>query len=189
MNFPEQNLAEQWHVPLLSSGKIRLKTALKQMRPYKLNPQDVPLIIRIVENPKYDIGLFPGAVSLLTHDCIHVLLGRGVLPKDEAFVIGYTMGSTKRMTAFKEKVFLFVSRYLYPEGYSFTEEEKEVFKYGLIAGSKCYKDLSKINFKWFLNWSLRDIRGKMGIDVDFLKLCYKLEQKKFFNCEETNRLL
>jgi len=174
---------------LFSSNKKKLKDVLKEMKPFKLKQQDVPFIIRFIKNPKYDIGFFPGAVSLLNRDCIHVLLGRGVLDKDEAFVIGYIMGSTKKMTTFKEKLFLFISRYLYPKGYRFGKGEAKIFEYGLIAGKKSCKDLSKIDFKWFLSWTLKDIRSKLGVDIDFLKLCYILEKKAFPNSPESQRLI
>ena len=56
----------------------------------------MPLIIKLVENPNYKTSkLFGGAVDLFTHDCIHVLLGRGLLPKDEAFVIGVLWGQAE----------------------------------------------------------------------------------------------
>jgi hypothetical protein len=32
------------------------------------------------------------------HDCMHVILGRGLLNQDEAFVIGFTMGSARKIT-------------------------------------------------------------------------------------------
>lgn len=188
MNFPEQNLAEDWHVPISEGGKT-LKEVLREMLPFKLEPNDVPLIIKLIENPKYRLGFFPGAVSLLNHDCIHAVLGRGVLPKDEAFVIGFTMGSTKKMTGFKSKIFLFVARYLYPEGYKFKEDEAWVFKMGVLAGSKCPANLPKIDFRWFSKWSLEQIREKLEIDVDFLKLCYILEKKRFPESKESNRLI
>ena len=63
------------------------------MDSFKLRQENIPLIIKLVENPNYNTSkLFGGAVDLFTHDCVHVLLGRGLLVKDEAFVIGYTMG-------------------------------------------------------------------------------------------------
>jgi hypothetical protein len=41
-------------------------------------------MIQLVENPRFNlpgIDLFHGAVDLATHDAIHILLGRGLLPK------------------------------------------------------------------------------------------------------------
>ena len=80
-----QNCIKEWHIPLFSKKQWTLKEGLKSMNDFKLEESEVPLIIRLVENPKYDIGLFAGNVSLFNHDSIHLLLGRGLEVKDEAF--------------------------------------------------------------------------------------------------------
>ena len=103
-------LAAKWHCPISEVG-VSLDKVLDGMKEFKLAQEDVPLIIKLTENPKYFTSkLFTGAVDLFTHDCIHVLLGRGVLPKDEAFVIGYTMGSGKKMRRWRRNLFLWVCR-------------------------------------------------------------------------------
>ena len=101
-----QAMAEKW-VP---KGDKKLKTFVKEMEPFKLHQEDVPLIIKLVENPKYDIGLFAGNISLHNHDCIHVLLGRGLQLKDEAFVIGYTMGTTQKMSRWRRNLYMFCTK-------------------------------------------------------------------------------
>ena len=93
------------------------------------------------------------------------------------------------MTRLKAKLFLFISRYLYPEGYKFGEEEASVFKMGVICGEKNPHDFSKVDFKWWGGWSLRSIRKKLHVDVDFLKLCYIIEKKKFPDAKESQRLI
>ncbi len=103
-----------WHIPL-SKGGITLNKGLRSMQGFKLESEDVPLIIKLVENPKYDVGLFAGNVSLHNHDCIHLLLGRGLRVKDEAFVIGYTMGSTKKMPRWRRNLYMFCAKYLFPQ--------------------------------------------------------------------------
>ena len=180
--------AKNWHCPLFSNGK-RLKTALKEMEDWRLDAGDVPFIIKLMENPKYDIGIFPGAVSLFTHDCIHILLGRGILPKDEAFVIGFTMGSTGKMNWLRKKVFLFISRWFYPDGYKFYAEERRVFDYALIAGAKCPHDLTKVDFKKLLNRSMTSIRKEIQVDTKFIKILYLLEKKMCPDSPESQRLL
>ena len=187
METPEK-MAEEWLSPL-SCKRRKLKNVLKEMRPFALAPEDVPLIIKLVENPKYDIGLLGGTTTLGTHDCIHVLLGRGLLVKDEAFVIGYTMGSTKKMKRWRRNLFMFCSRYLYPEGYKFKEEERFVFNTAVKAGSLCPTDLSKINFKDFLNIPLLSLRKIFNIDVKLLKSCYVLEKELFKKSKESQRLI
>ena len=178
-----QEAAEAWH-PKLSSSRRKLKSVLKEMELFKLRQENIPLIIKLVENPNYKTsGLFGGAVNLFNHDCIHVLLGRGLLVKDEAFVIGYTMGSTKNMKRWKRNLFMFMSKYFYPKGYKFGEEERLVFNMGVMAGSLCPTDLSQINFKKYLNKQVGTIRKELKIDVDFLKKYYSLEKRCFSNTE------
>ena len=181
-----EKLARQW-VP---RGDKKLSTFIKEMEPFKLCQEDVPLIIKLVENPKYLTSrLFTGAVDLFTHDCIHVLLGRGLLPKDEAFVIGYTMGSGKKMARWRRNLFMFVSKYLYPEGYRFGEEERYIFNSAVMMGSKCPTDLSKVNFRDFENDKVSEIRNKFGINKKDISRFYSLEQQFFKDSKESRRLL
>ena len=161
-----QEAALGW-VPTFASTKRKLNSFLNEMEPFKLHQEEVPLIIRLVENPKYKTSkLFTGAVDLFTHDCIHVLLGRGLLPKDEAFVIGYTMGSGKQMARWRRNLFVFCAKYFYPSGYRFGEEERFIFNLAVLAGSQCSIDLSKVDFKKLLDLRIseirRDLRIRMG---------------------------
>lgn len=191
--FEEEQLAEQkvlaenWHHPLSNDGST-LQSVLGTMRDFKLAQQDIPFIIKATENPKYITSkLFTGAVDLFSHDCIHVLLGRGLLVKDEAFVIGYTMGSGKKMSRWRRNLFLFVTKYLYPEGYKFTEEERYIFYSGVMAGSQCPTDLSKVDFNKLLDYKVQGVREKLGIDRELLR-CYYCTEKKLFKDKESQRL-
>ena len=178
--------AETWHTPL-DQDTITISEALSTMESFKLNQDDVPFIIRLFENPKYRI--LPGAVTLANHDIIHVLLGRGLLPKDEAFVIGFTMGTTKRLTSIQKSIFRFVSRYLYPEGYSFGEEELRVFENGLNAADKMdCPDFSKLDLTKYLGYNIQ--RARKVLDIDYAELVkeYILE-KNLYDSIESQRLL
>ena len=183
----QAELANKWHHPL-SEGSSKLHNVIDDMYEFKLAQEDVPLIIKLTENPNYFTSkLFTGAVDLFTHDCIHVILGRGVLPKDEAFVIGYTMGSGKKMSRWRRNLFLWVCKYLYPEGYKFSEEERYVFYSGVMAGSRCPTDLSTVDFSELADYKVQAIREKLGIDKDLLK-CYYCTEKRLFNDTECKRL-
>jgi hypothetical protein len=180
-------MAANWHHPLNKGAKL-LCGVLDEMQEFKLAQEDVPLIIKLTENPSYFTSkLFTGAVDLFTHDCIHVILGRGLLPKDEAFVIGYTMGSGQKMSRWRRNLFLWVCKYLYPEGYKFSEEERYIFYSGVMAGSRCPTNLSKVNFKELLNYKVQDIRERLGIDRELIK-CYYCTEKRLFNDKECQRL-
>ena len=142
-----------------------------------------------MENPKYDIGLFAGNVSLYNHDCIHLLLGRGLRVKDEAFVIGYTMGSTKKMRRWRRNLYMFCAKYLFPQGYSFGEEERFVFNMGVMAGSQCPSDLSNVDFNQYVNNRISFVRKELGIDQKLFLSCYEVEKKCFPESLESQRLL
>jgi len=182
-----ERLINEWHVPL-HENKTTLTEALKSMEGFKLEAEDVPLIIKLVENPKYDIGLFAGNVSLHNHDCIHLLLGRGLRVKDEAFVIGYTMGSTKKMWRWRRNLYMFCAKYLFPKGYRFGEEERFVFNVGVMLGESCDTDLSEVDFKALGKYRIEKVRRLLGIDKELLKSYYEIEKKCFLNSEESQRL-
>jgi len=186
-NFNQVMNADTWHIPIRQDDLI-IRDALKTMESFKLNQDDVPFIIRLFENPKYK--LLPGAVTLKHHDIIHVLLGRGLLPKDEAFVIGFTMGTTKKLTNFQKNIFKFVSRFLYPEGYSFGVEELDVFEAGLNSADKMdCPDFSTVDFTKYLDYTILDARKELEIDYAELIKDYAIERMWYQDSVESQRLL
>ena len=186
----EQKIAEDWHVPI-NAHSVTLRQALDSMSEFKLDPVDVPFIIQLIENPKYNLlGIFPGRANLHTHDCIHILLGRGVLVKDEAFVIGFTMGSSHRMTALREKIFLLCSRYLYPKAYSFNKEDAKVFKRGVqLAQTHPPLHLAHTDFEKYLDTPIEDMRHQIGLDCSLIRAYYKEEKGRYTEEKECQRLL
>lgn len=183
-------LAAEWIIPL-SEEKKKLRYVLSEMEPFKLQGKDVPFVIRFFENPKFNFfNFFPGAVRLKYHDCIHAILGRGLLPKDEAFVIGFTMGSTKRLTNFKQWLFLFITKYLYPDGYKFQKEEANIFRMAsLLAKKMNCEDLSKIEFENHLEDNLKKVRKKLKIKEKQLRIAYAIEKVAYAKSTESQRLL
>ena len=73
-------------------------------------------MIKLAENPDFKlggIGFFKGRVTLKQHDFIHIVLV-GLQLIDEAFTIGFTMGSTNRYTH-REKAILLPRRQALPQ--------------------------------------------------------------------------
>jgi hypothetical protein len=170
-----------WIVPISEESRT-LREILEESSHLRAGQDDIPLIIRLVENPKFDIpgvDLFNGAVDLHTHDCIHVLLGRGMLPKDEAFVIGFTMGSTNRVTSTEERLFSLAAKYLYPGPYKFSDEEIRIFKDATRLGfiSDC-EPLSEVDYSQFMDVSVGEIRKQIGLETDLLKAYYSIEKNR-----------
>ena len=146
-----------------------------------------------MENPRYYIpgfDFFHGAVDLATHDSIHILLGRGLLPKDEAFVIGFTMGSTDQVTTMEERLYALFSKHLYPKVYQFKDEEIRIFKDATKLGfiSNC-RPLDKIDYKKYLDWKLRDMREDIGLEGDLITAYFRIEQRRYPKSKASQRLL
>ena len=81
----------EW-IPWLENDDLTLREVYETLP--GAGPEEIDQIVRLLENPASPYAL-PGASSLRVHDCIHILIGRGLLNHDEAFVIGYTMGTAK----------------------------------------------------------------------------------------------
>lgn len=172
---------------------MSLRRAHASLRQVGAKKNDIPLIIKLVENPAYSIPgftLFHGAVDLLTHDYIHILLGRGLLPADEAFTIGYTMGSTKKVTTAEASLFEAITRYLYPDAYQFDECDIKVFRAGLnIAEASDGRRLDQVDYGPLLETSLGEIRDRVGIQTKRLIDYYQTEKRLYPDSKASSRLL
>lgn len=189
------DLADQinrWFIPLSTQDKT-LRTAYQELQSFGMKQEDVPYIIQMVENPKFDLpgfDIFHGATDLETHDYLHIILGRGVLPKDEAFVIGFTMGSTDRVSTTEERLFSFFTKYLYPKNYRFTDTDLRVFRDATKLGfiSDC-RPLHQVDYRQYLDWTLHDLRSELGIEEDLIRAYYGIEKRRFPDAVESQRLL
>lgn len=180
-----------WYIPL-AEDDVTLAEALAFLRVVGAPPQKIPLIIRIMENPKFNIGgktLFHGAVTLHQHDCIHIVLGRGLLPKDEAFTIGFTMGSTHEVSTTEENLFALIAQNFYPDVYKFSAEDAEVFHDAIKLGaiSHC-TPLTRFNFDAVQHLSLKAIREHVGIESELLAAYFAIEGRRYGHCIESRRL-
>lgn len=183
---------DAWHIPL-TRRDMRIREAIDSLKAVGAEAQEVPFIVKLVENPRYTIPgleIFHGAVDLETHDLIHILLGRGLLPKDEAFTIGYTMGSTKRVNPVEEVLFGFISKNFYPKFYRFGDEELRIFSDAvrLAQISNC-APLDQLRRADVMDLSVGQARALFGIEEDLLRAYYQIEQQRFPQAVESQRLL
>lgn len=181
-----------WYIPYLQDD-ITLRNAHQSMSQVRADEGDIPLMVQLVENPKFQIPgfrLFHGAVDLRQHDFIHIVLGRGLLEKDEAFTIGFTMGTTNKVSTTEEKLYSLIAQYLYPEVYKFDKDDIEVFKNAVRLGyiSDC-APLDEFDFTPYLDMSLRDVRNQVGLEKDFLMAYYRIENARYPDARDCNRLL
>lgn len=182
----------QWAIPLAHGAKT-LRQARAELAELGIKQADVPFLVQLIENPKYDLpgfDIFHGATDLATHDQIHILLGRGLLPKDEAFVIGFTMGSTDGVTQTEESLYGFFAKFLYPRSYRFNDEDLRVFKDAVRLGFVSdVKPLSEVDFDALQDLTLSDARARIGLEEDLLRAYYAIEKRRYPGAFESQRLL
>lgn len=188
-----QPKVRDWFIPL-SRDDITLREAEASLDAVRLLPEDVPFLVRLVENPALDlpfVDVFHGATDLPTHDYLHILLGRGLLPKDEAFVIGFTMGATDQVGRGEEFLYGLFAKYLYPREYRFTDEDLRVFSDAVRLGyvSDCRPDLCSTDFARLLDTPLGRVRDALGIETGLLRAYYAIEKKRYPASLESRRLL
>jgi hypothetical protein len=176
-----------WHIPL-SRDSLTLAEAAADLDRVGAAPDEIPWIVRLAENPKFN--LFHGAVDLKTHDYIHALLGRGLLAKDEAFIVGFTMGSTRRLGATEERLFSLVAKHLYPGIFRFDKEDVRVFRDAARLAYVCNgAALDRVTYAAYRNEPLSAIRRALGIDTALLAAYYAIEKARYPDSPESQRLL
>lgn len=181
-----------WHLPL-RRDQLTLRAALADMQRVSAEQGEVPLMVQLVENPRYRIPgltIFHGAVDLHQHDCIHLILGRGLLPMDEAFTIGFTMGSTQRVSTLEKQLFALISKHLYPPFYQFGDDDLRVFRDAVRLGhiSGC-QPLDEVEFDRYLDTTLAEARQRIGLEVDLLQAYYAIERRRYPENPASGRLL
>ncbi|MGD2113396.1 MAG: hypothetical protein PVI50_08425 [Gammaproteobacteria bacterium] len=181
-----------WHIPL-SQGDLTLQQGLDSLTAVGARQQEIPLIVRLLENPRYHlpgVTLFHGAVDLEQHDRIHILLGRGLLTADEAFTIGFTMGSTKRVHCPEAWLFGVLARRAYPPPYRFDAAAVRIFHDAVrLGGISVCQALDRIDFPRVTDLPLREIRRQVGLEEDLLLACYRIEQTRYPQSRASRRLL
>jgi hypothetical protein len=132
--------------------------------------------VRFFENSE-SFFAFPGKVNLHNHDCLHILLGRGCDNRDEAFVVGFTMGNDAQTNWLHIQLYKFVSRFLYPHIYQFNEEYFRIFDLGFLYGKRLKaKNLNQLDFSLYYSKTVHDLRQVFGIEADELGLLKQFEQ-------------
>jgi len=155
-----KSTASIWHNPL-SRGDLELGHVVDSLKPIAISQSEVPLIIQLVA-PRFDlplINIFQGSTNLAQHDSAHIIIGRGLGLKDEAFVLGFTMGSTDQMTSWKREAFVLATTKLYPAGFHFQPEEIRVYRDAVAAGfiSRC-EPLHSVDFTKHHKRTIREVR-------------------------------
>lgn len=148
----------------------------------------IPSYVKILENPASPIAL-PGAVDLFAHDCIHIVLGRGMLPQDEAFVIGVTMGASGCLAGWHAFLFKIVSRFVYRGAYRFSRTDLSVFSAGIgFAASTRIAPLHDVPWRDLLDRPLGVLRASLRISNESLLEMFEWERETLPDSSASQRL-
>ncbi|MGD9649708.1 MAG: hypothetical protein AB7G80_03810 [Dongiaceae bacterium] len=152
------------------------------------DPGQIHWLVRLLENPKSKVAL-SGALELFDHDIVHILLGRGLLPQDESFVIGFTMGASSTAKFWERRLFKMVAHRFYPSIYRLNGDQIKVYDMAFdgAQSSEC-RDLHQISFKNYMDWKLGDLRSHLKIDKNYLRKLYAEEQRLIPGSKASQRL-
>ena len=151
--------------------------------------EETDQIVKLLENPASPYAL-PGATSIKTHDCIHILLGRGLLNQDEAFVIGFTMASAKEAIDTEQvQLFRLAAKHLYRPPYQMSESDLIAFDIGFAAASiSSGQRIYEFDFGAAMDRTLGELRNELGIDVHILKSAFREERRRLPENKASRRL-
>jgi hypothetical protein len=184
---------ETWYIPLTDSD-ITIRDAYSSLSTLKIGNVIIPWQVRLCENPKYSIMgrnllIIPGSITLERHDYAHIVLGRGLLPKDEAFVIGFCMGTTKKLNRLNTWLFTLLTRH-YPSHYRWGMEEIAVFKMASELGRTWGKSFFyDIDYSLCQDEKVMTLRKMMGLELDVLLEHNKSEKIMYPLAKESQRLI
>ena len=149
---------------------------------------EIHWLVRLLENPKSRWAL-SGAIDLFDHDCMHVLLGRGMLPQDEAFVIGFCMGADSKLKFWEPALFKLFSRFIYPKIYRFTPKQARIYDIALnLARRSQCRDLHLFDFKGNEHLTIGEVRAMLKIDIRELAKAFAIERQLIPDSRESKRL-
>jgi hypothetical protein len=162
--------------PGLENGELRLGDV------YRTLPTDpagsIQWSVKTLENPRSPFAI-AGAVDSFARGCIHIVLGRGLLTQDQAFVLGFTMGAA-RAPGWQRRLFRQCARHLYTGDHRFSEQDAQVFDHSFDAARRTSVfALHRVDFKKLLERRLTDVRRYLGIDTEVLRRLYATEQERW----------
>jgi hypothetical protein len=180
-----------WHIPFAHES-LTLRAALDSAPPATTN-EEVPLMLRLQRDPELSfLGqlIFKQGMNQHQHDCIHSLLGRGLLPMDQAFVLGFTIGCSKKGSVPEHRLHSEVGRHFYKQLPLFSETEAAVFKEGIkLAYMSFCAPLENFDFTPWYDQSLRQLRDAVGLESELVLAYYAVEKHRYPHATASQRLL
>lgn len=179
-----------WYIPL-HQASIILGEALATLPPEETG--ELPLMLRLQRDPVLSfLGQLVFRVGIDQHQyhCIHILLGRGLLPLDQAFVLGFTIASSKKGSLPEHRLNAEIARHFNRSETGLGDNEKAVFKEGVkLAYMSFCAPLDDFDFEPWHGRSLAELREAVGLESELLLAYYAVERHRYPHSPESQRLL
>jgi hypothetical protein len=161
--------------PGLGNGELSLQSVYDTLP--DASADEIDQMVRLLENSASPYT-GPSVARLRHHDCIRILLGRGLLNQDETFVLGYTMGTTREhLDDEQAQLFRAAAKLLYKPPYRMTDNDLIAFDLAFALGNKPeHRHIHKFDFDRALELDIGDIRRELGIDAKALKAAFREER-------------
>jgi len=182
---------QDWHIPYHQDSQS-LQIALASM-PQPAEQVELPMMLRLQRDPSLSfLGqlVFRAGMNRHQNDCIHILLGRGLLDLDQAFVLGFTLGSSKKGSVPEHRLYGEVGRHFYNNTQLFSEAESIVFKDAIkLAYLSFCAPLDTFDFTPWYEHSLRQLREAIGLETELMNAYFAVEKHRFPHAVASQRLL
>lgn len=169
--------ADDWRDwnPGLDNGELTLGNVFNTLPTD--SPDESDQMTRLLEDPASPYAL-PAELRLRHHNCIRILLGRGLLNQDEAFVLGYTMGTARELIDDEPvQSFRRAAKLLYKPPYRMTDNDLTAFDLAFTLGNRSeHRHIYKFDFGRAMELDIGDIRAELGIDAKALKAAFREER-------------
>ncbi|MEJ2391618.1 MAG: hypothetical protein P8019_09505 [Gammaproteobacteria bacterium] len=184
------NSQQDWHIPLHQES-MTLADALASLPAQER--RELPLMLRMQRDPELSFLsklAFRAGIDQRQHDCIHILLGRGLLPMDQAFVLGFTIASSKKGSLPEHRLNAEIGRHQARCDSLFSDSERSVFREGIkLAYMSFCAPLDGFDFQPWQNQSLRELREAVGLEAELLLAYFAVEKHRYPHSPASQRLL
>jgi len=183
-----------WFLPI-EEDNLTLNQALSQLKAASArNPEEYsPLMTRLHNNSVLRdsiVSCFNHPLDNSQQDFMHIMLGRGFLASDEAFVIGFNLGCCNKVISSVQMLYTFASRNIYPQLPELDKDARCILKDAIKLGyiSNC-TPLDNFDFAPWLDYSISKVRQVAGVDSNLLRAYFAVEKRRYPHSVASQRLL
>lgn len=181
---------QDWHIPY-TKDDMSLRSALESISEIRTYHHTPPLMLTLAEqSQQQENPVFDERLDLQQHDCIHVMLGRGLLHADEVFSIGFTVASSIKVSTSEQHFYAKFGKRIFTLIGELTEYETIIFRDAVrLAYISACLALDKFDFQPWLDESISKVRDVLGLEAELILAYYAVEQSRYPNNIASQRLL